>query len=109
MHVESNHYEKNNGNVEFFLSLVPLELVVVLLDRLSVRLEQTTTVLGPDGKGQTSDDGHSLCVLTIFPFEQRISLCCAKVRVNVEYDKKIAIRETMINAIMETRVKSVVR
>jgi hypothetical protein len=56
VHVESNHYEKNNGNVEFFLSLVPLELAVVLLDKLSVRLEQTTTVLGPDGKGQTSDE-----------------------------------------------------
>jgi len=63
--------------------------------------------LGPDGNGQISEDGHSLCLLTIFPFEQRISLCCAKLMVKVEYDKEIAINETMINGIMEARENSI--
>lgn len=52
-----------------------------------------------DGKWQTSEDGHSLDVLTIFLFEQWISLCRAKVRAKVEYDK-IAISEIIINAIL---------
>jgi hypothetical protein len=84
-------------------------LVVALLEGVSLGLEQTTSVLSPDGNGQISEDGHSLCVLSILPFEQRISLCCAKLMVKVEYDKEIAISETMINGIMEARENSIVQ
>lgn len=84
-------------------------MVVALLGGVSLGLEQTTSVLGPDGNGQISEDGHSLCVLTNFPFEQRISHCCAKLTVKVEYDKEIAISKTMINGIMEARENSIVQ
>ena len=80
-----------------------------LLGWASFELEQITTVLGPDGNGQTSEVGHSLCVLTIFSFEQRISLCCAKLMVRVEYDKAIAISKIMINTIIQARENSILR
>ena len=87
--------------------LVSLELIVLLEDSLWKGLEQITTVLGSEGNGQLSEEGHPVYNLTTFPFVQRISLCCAKLMVKVEYDKEIAINETMINGIMEARENSI--
>jgi hypothetical protein len=78
--------------------LVPLELIVLLEDSLWKGLEQITTVLGPEGNGQLSDEGHSVYNLTTFPFVQRISLRCARPGAKIEADKKKAILKTKTNA-----------
>ena len=64
--------------------LVPLELIVLLDDSLWKGLEQITTVLGPEGNGQLSEEGHPVYNLTTFPFVQRISLCCARTTPRVQ-------------------------
>jgi hypothetical protein len=71
--------------------LVSLELIVLFEDSLWKGLEQITTVLGPEGNGHLSEEGHPVYNLTTFPFVQRISLCCARPGAKIEADKKKAI------------------